>query len=72
VHDEEDVRRITPVALEELLRGADAPLILDVRSRSTFERDGAQIPGSVRVLPDDVAEWATDHPKERLVVAYCT
>lgn len=71
-HDDDDMRRITPAALEELLRGAEAPLILDVRSRSTFERDGAQIPGSVRVLPDDVAEWATEHPTERLVVAYCT
>ena len=32
----------------------------------------ARIPGSVRVLPDQVTEWAAGQPRERPVVAYCT
>jgi len=30
------------------------------------------IPGSIRVPPDQVTDWAADQDKSRLVVAYCT
>ena len=36
--------------------GAERPIVLDVRSRSGFNPTDRQIPGSVRVLPDEVAE----------------
>ena len=47
-------------------------MVLDVRSRSTYARDGGRIPGSERVLPDRVAEWADGQDRGRLAVAYCT
>ena len=72
VHGEDTVRRVTPQELVELLEGPEAPLILDVRTRSSYRHDGAQIPGSLRVLPDAVVEWAAANPSARLVVAYCT
>ena len=50
----------------------DYGIVLDVRSRSSYEHDGAQIPGSVRVLPDQVLQWASGNSVDRLVVAYCT
>jgi rhodanese-related sulfurtransferase len=65
------VTRIKPQELYALLGQPSAPLMLDVRSRSSYESDGSQIPGSVRVEPDRVAEWAADQPKDRLVVVYC-
>lgn len=34
-----------------LLRGPTPPIVLDVRSRSSYDSDGAQIPHSVQVLP---------------------
>jgi NhaP-type Na+/H+ or K+/H+ antiporter len=71
-HDEGDIARITPEELDEMLRGPEPPIVLDVRSRSSYDADGAQIPNSVRVLPDYVTEWAADEPIDRLVVAYCT
>ena len=37
--------------LDELLRCPTPPIVLDVRSRSSYDADGAQIPHSVRVLP---------------------
>ena len=62
--------------LAELLKQPARPVILDVRSRSTYERDQAMIPGSIRVLPDRVWEWAqgadAQAVRDRLVVAYCT
>jgi NhaP-type Na+/H+ or K+/H+ antiporter len=66
-----EVPRISPRELNELLSGPSPPLVLDVRSRSTHQRDGAQIPGSVRALPDRVMEWATGQPPEMPIVTYC-
>jgi rhodanese-related sulfurtransferase len=67
--------RISVDSLNERLRSEDPllqPIVLDVRTRSQYERDHARIPGSIRVVPDDVAAWAAEHDRERLVVAYCT
>ena len=67
-----EVLRITPDELARRLTEPNRPIILDVRSRSSYERDGTQLPGSRRVLPDQVAEWAAGQPRERFVVTYCT
>jgi NhaP-type Na+/H+ or K+/H+ antiporter len=72
VGGEEEVLRVSPQELNELLSGPNPPLALDVRSRSNYQRDGAQIPGSVRVLPDRTIEWAKGQPTERSIIAYCT
>ena len=72
VHDEGDIPRVTPEELDKLLHGPTPPIVLDVRSRSSYDADGTQIPPSVRVLPDYVTEWAANEPIDRLVIAYCT
>jgi NhaP-type Na+/H+ or K+/H+ antiporter len=66
------VPRVTPAELAARLASANPPVVLDVRTRSQYLRDHDQIPGSVRVLPDQVAAWAADADHERSVVAYCT
>jgi 3-mercaptopyruvate sulfurtransferase SseA len=68
----DDVPRVTPAQLAERLAGPHPPLVLDVRSRSEYERDGVRIPGSVRVLPDQVTEWAADRLRDQPFVLYCT
>jgi sodium/hydrogen antiporter len=68
----DDVPRVTPAGLAERLAGPHPPLILDVRSRSEYNRDGVRIPGSVRVLPDQVTEWAADRLRDQPFVLYCT
>ncbi len=70
--DAVDVPRITPHALASRLAEADPPVVLDVRTRGQYDADDAQIPGSVRVLPDQAQAWATTASRERAVVAYCT
>ena len=67
-----DVPRLTPEELAERLAGPDPPIVLDVRSRSSYERDPVRLPGSLRVLPDRVIEWAAGRPRDQLVVTYCT
>jgi rhodanese-related sulfurtransferase len=50
--------RIKPEQLSEMLKSDDPPIVLDVRTRSQYEKDKTQIPGSIRVMPDQVEEWA--------------
>jgi NhaP-type Na+/H+ or K+/H+ antiporter len=71
--------RIKPGQLSQMLESDDPPIVLDVRTRSQYEKDKTQIPGSVRVNPDQVEEWARDREEERgsqiegqRIVAYCT
>jgi len=58
--------------LVKRLSGPDPPLILDVRSRSSFEKEPEGIPGGVRVPPDEVESWAAKQKPGRPIVAYCT
>jgi NhaP-type Na+/H+ or K+/H+ antiporter len=64
--------RITPADLATLMEGPNPPIVIDVRTRSQYDDDPGQIPGSVRVLPDQVEAWAADQYRKRAVVAYCT
>ena len=65
------VRRISVDELNDWMSSPTPPVVLDVRSRANFEASDGQIPGSIRVLPDQVTEWAADQPRDRMVVAYC-
>jgi NhaP-type Na+/H+ or K+/H+ antiporter len=66
------VPRIKPQALAEQLAGPNPPIVLDVRARAQYDQDAYQIPGSVRVLPDQIEAWAHTEPPQRAVVTYCT
>lgn len=67
-----DVPRIGPQELADRLAGTNPPIVLDVRTRSAYGRNEVQIPGSVRIVPDEITEWAAGRPHEQPVVAYCT
>ena len=70
--DPPDVPRITPEELAAQLASPQPPLVVDVRARAAFEADEGQIPGSIRVLPDQIKDWAAKQAKERSIVTYCT
>jgi NhaP-type Na+/H+ or K+/H+ antiporter len=57
-----EVPLLTPEELSDLLSQPDPPVIVDVRTRASYNHDGTRIPGSVRVLPDAAIEWAGDRP----------
>ena len=66
------VQRITA---EELKRRMDAhePLtVLDTRAPDAWKNSDVQVPGSIRVPPDEVAKHLSEIPRDGLVVAYCT
>jgi sodium/hydrogen antiporter len=71
--------RIKPDQLSRMLEGDNPPVVLDVRTRSQFEKDHTRIPGAVRVAPDEVDDWAKEWQETygsqvegQRVVAYCT
>ena len=63
---------LTPDELVGRLTRLSPPLVLDVRTRASYNHDGTRIPGSIRVLPDAVIEWAVDHPPGQELVTYCS
>lgn len=67
-----EIPRITPAALAEQLAGPEPPIVLDVRARAAYEGATGQIPGSVRVLPDHIGDWAEQHHPGRPIITYCT
>ena len=74
-----ETARTKPEQLYKMLESDDPPLVLDVRTRSQYEQGKSRIPGSIRVRPDEVEEWARERKEERgdqiegqRIVAYCT
>lgn len=67
-----DVPRIGPGELARRLSGPNPPLVLDVRSRSSYAKDPKGIPGDVHVPPDEIDEWAAKRARDQAIVAYCT
>ena len=73
---EGDVPTITPEELAGRLAAPKPPLVVDVRTRTSYIHDGSKIPGSLRVLPDQIRDWAADVAGDGLAdeeyVAYCS
>ena len=68
----DDVERIGVDELNALMNDGDPPLLLDVRSRSQYRRDEGSIPGSIRVMLDDIPDWEAEQREKKLAVLYCT
>ena len=69
---EGEVPMVEPKELVRWLIEPDPPLIIDVRTRASYDREQTRIPDSVRVLPDGVVEYVDQHPPGRDVIAYCS
>jgi NhaP-type Na+/H+ or K+/H+ antiporter len=68
----EGVPRISAEQLASQLQSPQPPIVLDVRARAHYAADKSEIPGSIRVPPDLIADWAAKQSKARPVVTYCT
>ena len=69
---EGEVPMVTAQELAAWLAEPDSPLVVDVRTRASYNHDGTRIPGSVRVLPDTAVEWAADLPPGQELVTCCS
>jgi NhaP-type Na+/H+ or K+/H+ antiporter/rhodanese-related sulfurtransferase len=68
----QEVPQITPAELAAALASEAPPIVLDVRTRARYVQDAGQIPGSIRVLPDQIEMWVGDADRSRPIVVYCT
>ena len=69
---EDEVPLVDPEELADWLIEPDPPLVIDVRTRASYDQDQTRIPDSVRVLPDGVVDYVDQHPPGRDVIAYCS
>lgn len=65
-----EVPRMSTDELKSRLGEADL-VILDVRSGRDWGQSDQQIVGSQRVNPGAAKEWASQYPKDRVMVLYC-
>ena len=70
------VPMITPQELSDRLSQPNPPVLVDVRTRSSYNHDRTIIPGSVRLLPDQIRDWAAtaiaDGLADQEYVSYCS
>ena len=66
------VQRITAQDLKRRMDTHEPLTLLDTRAPDVWKNSDVQIPGSIRVPPDEVGQHLADIPRDRLVVAYCT
>ena len=64
--------RISADELQALLDAGEAPVIVDVRSRTRHLADPRRIPGAIRMTLDEIDEKLSELPREREVILYCT
>lgn len=67
-----EVTRITVDEVRERLARGEPLAMVDARSAESWAKAETQIPGCIRVPPEDVAGHARDVPRDRAVVTYCT
>lgn len=68
----EDLEMITPMELMAKLDNGEAIVILDVRSRGSYNSSDLRIKGDMRIPPDELVERARELPMGASIVTYCT
>ncbi len=64
--------RVTVDEVRRRIARGERPVMIDARSAAAWSEASSQVPGSIRVPPDQVAEHLDEIPKGRPIVAYCT
>jgi rhodanese-related sulfurtransferase len=67
-----DIPRISIEDLKRRMDAHEALAVLDSRVADAWKSSESQIPGSIRVPPDEVDKHLSEIPRNRLVVPYCT
>jgi len=67
-----EISRVTVDEVRQRLDRGEPLVLVDARSAESWSKANTQLPGSVRVPPDDVAGHVDEIPRDRSVIAYCT
>ncbi|MEK6678079.1 MAG: rhodanese-like domain-containing protein [Nitrospirota bacterium] len=66
------VTRITKEELKAKLDKGEKIIILDVRTKSSYNGSTMRIKGDVRKEPDMAESWYKELPMDKEIVTYCT
>jgi len=67
-----EVSRVTVDEVRTRMGRGEPLVFVDARSAEAWGKAKSQIPGSVRVPPDEVAAHADEVPRGKAVITYCT
>jgi rhodanese-related sulfurtransferase len=67
-----EVTRVTVDEVRARLDRGEPLVMVDARNAEAWGKAETQIPGSVRVPPEDVTRHLADLPQGRAVITYCT
>jgi rhodanese-related sulfurtransferase len=70
INSADDVPRISKDELKAKL-GSAGLVLIDVRTKSDWEKSGEKIAGAVRMDPEMADAWASTLPKDKEIVLYC-
>jgi rhodanese-related sulfurtransferase len=62
---------VTASSLQEMLAGAQPPIVIDVRRQAAFASSTAMVRGALRRDPERVRDWAKSLPRATSAVVYC-
>ena len=62
---------LLPAALHQRQEGAEAPVVIDVRTPLALETEPRLIPGAVRAAHEELDALAATLPRDRAIVVYC-
>ncbi len=65
-------KRISAEEAKRRLDGGERISFLDSRSDAAWQDAAFQIPGSIRVPPDEIEAYVDEIPRDGLIVPYCT
>jgi rhodanese-related sulfurtransferase len=68
----DDIPRIAPEDVLTAMHRGERIVFVDARSEKAWSTATEQIPGSIRISPDDIDRHAGQVPGGAMVVAYCT
>ena len=66
------VSRITPEELKEEIDRGQAVVVVDLRNEFSLDENAVQIPGALRLTPEELQERHAEIPRDRDVILYCT
>jgi membrane protein DedA with SNARE-associated domain len=66
------ISRIEPAELKEDLDGGHPVVVVDLRNEFALDEDSVQIPGALRLTPEEIEVRHEEIPRDRDIVLYCT
>jgi len=66
------MRKLTADEVKQQLDRGESLIFIDARSAESWGKSDQQIPGSLRVPPDEVEKFVAALPKEATMITYCT